>query len=221
MACSAGRDQVVIPSQALRAQRWRPASIAASRQSVNQRNKPPPILFRTSAHAQASSGVCVALFFRSLTEFFRNEINWIRSQCLFQSYTDVLNKKSDKFLSYFAQITDSIGKKNNRCSLVPPVAQKIIACLFNNLRTERLWIVFLSCVRSDLVDGLCVTGSVLDIIKHRLKTTPPTNGVFDETVIATILREVVKGLDYLHKNGQIHRFVSVSWPETVVRKRAL
>jgi len=107
-------------------------------------------------------------------------------------------------------MTECIGKKKSRCSLVPPVAQKIIACLFNNLRTERLWIVFLSCVRSDLVGGLCVTGSVLDIIKHRLKTTPPTNGVFDETVIATILREVVKGLDYLHKNGQIHRFVSVS-----------
>jgi len=124
-------------------------------------------------------------------------------------------------LSYFAQITDSIGKKNNRCSLVPPVAQKINRLPLQQPSNRKVMDLFLSCVRSDLVDGLCVTGSVLDIIKHRLKTTPPTNGVFDETVIATILREVVKGLDYLHKNGQIHRFVSVSWPETVVTKRDL
>jgi len=54
---------------------------------------------------------------------------------------------------------------------------------------------------------------MLDVIKHQKKRGGCEDGVLDEAVIASVLREVLKGLDYFHSQGLIHRLVYNNSPD--------
>ena len=64
---------------------------------------------------------------------------------------------------------------------------------------EELWLVL----------RLLRSGSLLDIIRARMKSdaVAAKSGVLDEVTIATVLKEVLKGLEYLHNNGNSEKTI--------------
>ena len=68
---------------------------------------------------------------------------------------------------------------------------------------------FLAVFHIFMYEFICNLGSLLDIIKHKMKMEDCKHGVFDEATVATVLREVLKGLEYFHNNGQIHRYALI------------
>ena len=44
-------------------------------------------------------------------------------------------------------------------------------------------------------------GSVLDVMKYKFQ-----NGLKDEALIATVLKDALHGIEYLHSTGQLHRY---------------
>lgn len=61
-----------------------------------------------------------------------------------------------------------------------------------------LWIVM------PLID----CGSIADIVRNTLPKEK--RGIDDETIIATIAKQTLEGLEYLHKSGQIHRDIKAA-----------
>ena len=101
------------------------------------------------------------------------------------------------------------------------IVVKHVDSIFGSLLPIRL-----STFKLVIIIQCLVAGSLLDIIKHRMRTSDCKTGVLDETIIATVLKEVLKGLEYFHSNGQIHRsgpflfyFLGAIMPNEYKRRR--
>ncbi|THD23611.1 Serine/threonine-protein kinase OSR1 [Fasciola hepatica] len=77
-----------------------------------------------------------------------------------------------------------------------------------NMKNENIVAYYASFVDATelcIVMDLCQRGSLLDVIKYTQSKRDVSYGVFDENTIATILRDVLRGLAYIHENGLVHR----------------
>lgn len=84
----------------------------------------------------------------------------------------------------------------------------------SSLRHKNVVSYFTSFVVNDTTDNSDVLwivmeymdcGSLLDILRFRRSSAQNNNAPLDDQVIATILKSVLNGLEYLHRQGLIHR----------------
>lgn len=100
----------------------------------------------------------------------------------------------------------NLDRKNENLNDIAKEVQYMLMCRHENI--VRYYKSFV--VRDELwlIMNLLGGGSVYDIIKYRMEHKDAKRdgyGVMEENEIATILNEALKGLEYLHANGQIHR----------------
>ncbi|KAK4350158.1 hypothetical protein RND71_029471 [Anisodus tanguticus] len=112
------------------------------------------------------------------------------SGILFDLVDDNLIIGSSKFLMHFrTYIQNNISREAQTMVLVDHPNVLKSHCSF--VSDHNLWVIM-----PYMAGGSCL---------HILKAAHPDG--FEETVIATVLREVLKGLEYLHHHGFIHRDV--------------
>lgn len=68
--------------------------------------------------------------------------------------------------------------------------KNVVSCYVSFIEDSDLWLVM----------PILGAGSCADVMKANFP-----NGVKNEAIIATLLKETMAGLSYFHANGQIHR----------------
>lgn len=106
-------------------------------------------------------------------------------------------------VAYCVPRKEKVALKRSNLKQWPAGVGKHLTAVHPNIVTHHTWFV----VEQEVwqVMKLLGGGSMLDLIKGIGPRAEHKCGVLDEATIATVLKEALAGLDYLHQSGQIHR----------------